>query len=110
MIDRFLPSTRRLLIASAIYALVWAACFLVWRMSVEVPWPVVACSWLSLPLGALWLFWAWRQLAAGTAAGRMPRAAAAASGVYLVWWQLAVITADALHWHAARAELAQYGA
>jgi hypothetical protein len=58
----------------------------------------------SLPLGLVWLVWAAWSV-------RRPTVAVCffLSMLYVVWWQLAIATADVMIWDTLRANLARYG-
>ena len=91
-------------IAGALLAL-WGGVHVDWMWVEKLP---RAAYWVvfgaTLPLGLLWLAAAYRG---------WPRhklhASLAASVVYVLWWQLAVFTSDALGWGAARAGVANWG-
>ncbi len=101
-------TTKALLMLSAPYALVWGLCVLLWKMWPETPWVFFAVFVLAFPLGLAWLNWIRVQWPS-----RQPetsiRIAVAATWVYLLWWQLAVVLADWGGMPGARASLAYYG-
>lgn len=92
-------------VLAGLYFLVWlpVQADRIWfeRLDSSIHWTVTLAS---LPLGLLWIVWAaWGVRRATTAVCLF------LSMLYVVWWQLAVATADAMIWDTLRANLARYG-
>ena len=106
---KFLDSyTKALLILSVPYALVWVLCTILWRMWPETPVVFFAVFLLAFPLGLAWANWiriTWRS----PGENAKIQSAAAATWVYLLGWQLAVVVTDWGDLHDWRSSLAYYG-
>ncbi len=92
-------------ILAGLYLLVWlpAQFDRIWfgQLNSSIHWTVALAS---LPLGLLWIVWAaWAVRRATTTVCFF------LSILYVVWWQLAVTTADTMIWDTLRANLARYG-
>jgi len=100
--------TKALLILSVPYALVWTFCTVLWRMWPETPVVFFAVFVLAFPLGLAWVNWIrtrWRS----PGENAKIQSAAAATWVYLLWWQLAVVVTDWGGLHDWRTSIAYYG-
>ncbi len=100
--------TKALLILSVPYALVWTFCTVLWRMWPETPVVFFAVFVLAFPLGLAWVNWIrtrWRS----PGENAKVQSAAAATWVYLLWWQLAVVVTDWGGLHDWRTSIAYYG-
>ena len=100
--------TKALLILSVPYALVWTLCTLLWRMWPETPLVFFAVFVLAFPLGLAWVNWirlGWRSPGENSKI----QSAAAATWVYLLWWQFLVVVTDWGDLHEWRASIAYYG-
>jgi hypothetical protein len=100
--------TKSLLILSVPYALIWMLCTLLWRMWPDTPVVFFAVFVLAFPLGLAWVNWIrnrWRS----TEESAKLQFAAAATWVYLLWWQLAVVITDWGGLHDWRSSIAYYG-
>lgn len=89
--------SRLLKVITGVYALAW---LVFWAMGLfRFQWPVWVPSVVfgcSVPIGAMWTAWIFRVWRT-----RPIAAAAAATGVYITWWQLLIFATDALVWDGA---------
>src|SRR5258706_4720580 len=102
------PYTKALLILSVPYAVVWALCTVLWRMWPDTPVVFFAVFVLAFPLGLAWANWirnTWRS----PSENAKIQSAAAATWVYLLWWQLTAVMTVWGGLHEWRTSIAYYG-
>lgn len=108
MSHEYQPPSRGLKTVTALYAICWIAAWAAELFRFQWPhwatWTPGIVFGFSLPLGLAWAWWAWR-----TKKSNPIVASLAGTGVYVLFWQLALFTTDALVWDSSRVTIFQYG-